>query len=552
MGNLYLNSLAPWEEKKQYLEIVKLGTSLKEQTEAIQLASKQQFSKYVESNNELTSQVISNQKITNDLIKTEIKSLNYSIGEISEGLQGLQSSFEWGIASVVWQIEQNRTLLLNILDVLKAPLDTQAKELRTRAQEAFSNGWFDDAEIDYLESEEKNRYDFTVHISLGLIYLFHKINKEKALEYFEKAIKYAKPKSNYYTSYALLHKAIIMLDLNKVEEAERATQEAITLSPDLREAYYQNAQYNALLGNTELSFKSLIHCVKYDINYLLKYDNDPLFEKCKAELNNSLENVRKEFAERTSEKLKISKDKLNSILQFLTNNSSHEKIDKDFDEIILEIEKQLSRIDQLENIISQSGIFDIYLIKEENNKEIRDEIKIISDNIKEKLSAKLNEYSVVIKSYCGLCSKDEEYGYSGSIYKLKEEYQERIKKEEEYYSHTFGSLGWSLSSTITFIGLFLLPLISISILLFGLVGAIDLSKTLKISGLLLIPFFPIFIRMKYTNYKYKKLEKLYNEEPEEVINALATVKLIQEKRDQLSNIYWQIENFSKEINPVKS
>jgi len=552
MGNLYLNSLAPWEEKKQYLEIVKLGTSLKEQTEAIQLASKQQFSKYVESNNELTSQVISNQKITNDLIKTEIKSLNYSIGEISEGLQGLQSSFEWGIASVVWQIEQNRTLLLNILDVLKAPLDTQAKELRTRAQEAFSNGWFDDAEIDCLESEEKNRYDFTVHISLGLIYLFHKINKEKALEYFEKAIKYAKPKSNYYTSYALLHKALIMLDLNKVEEAERATQEAITLSPDLREAYYQNAQYNALLGNTELSFKSLIHCVKYDINYLLKYDNDPLFEKCKAELNNSLENVRKEFAERTSEKLKISKDKLNSILQFLTNNSSHEKIDKDFDEIILEIEKQLSRIDQLENIISQSGIFDIYLIKEENNKEIRDEIKIISENIKEKLSAKLEEYSVEIKSYCGLCSKDEEYSYTGSIYKLKEEYQKKIQKEKEYYGHTFGSLGESLSTTIYNIGLVFLPIISICIFLFGLNAGKDLNILLKISGFLLIPFIPILIRSMYARNKYKKLEKLYNEEPEEVINALASVKLIKEKRDQLSKIYWQIENFSKEINPDKS
>jgi len=56
----------------------------------------------------------------------------------------------------------------------------------------------------------------------------------------------------------------------------------------------------------------------------------------------------------------------------------------------------------------------------------------------------------------------------------------------------------------------------------------------------------------YARNKYKKLEKLYNEEPEEVINALASVKLIKEKRDQLSKIYWQIENFSKEINSVKS
>ena len=91
--------------------------------------------------------------------------------EITEGFQELQATFDWGFTELIWQIEQERKVLKDILEVLQAPLDTQAKELKKRAEYAYQNDWIDDALKDFLESEKKNRYDFTIHQNLGNIYL---------------------------------------------------------------------------------------------------------------------------------------------------------------------------------------------------------------------------------------------------------------------------------------------------------------------------------------------------------------------------------------------
>ena len=67
------------------------------------------------------------------------------------------------------------------------------------------------------------------------------------------AIKYSTPKSSYYKSYSLIHKALILFDIGKKIEAEQTTDEAILIYPNMLEAYYQNSQYNAQLGNTKKS-----------------------------------------------------------------------------------------------------------------------------------------------------------------------------------------------------------------------------------------------------------------------------------------------------------
>ncbi len=48
-----------------------------------------------------------------------------------------------------------------------ALLNTQAKERRKRAEEAFANGWIDDADEDFLESEKLNKFNLSIHINLG-------------------------------------------------------------------------------------------------------------------------------------------------------------------------------------------------------------------------------------------------------------------------------------------------------------------------------------------------------------------------------------------------
>jgi len=282
--NLYLNELAPWERKNEYYRHIELGRDAREQTAVI----KGQTEALIATQLASTNAIIASQ----ERVAEGIDKVAYGVERVEQGIYELKAAFEWGISEVVWQIEQNRKVLRSILEVLMAPLDTQAKERRKRAENAYSNGWIDDAEEELLESEELNKYDFTIHISLGMIYLFHKINKKKALEYFEKAIKYAKPESKYYTSYALLYKALIKLDFGLIEEAEQCTAEAIEFAPDFAEALYQNAQYNSQLENIAQSLKSLEKAIKLDKNYCIKADNDNMFDPIRAEVNKLFERLR--------------------------------------------------------------------------------------------------------------------------------------------------------------------------------------------------------------------------------------------------------------------
>lgn len=175
-----------------------------------------------------------------------------------------------------------------------SPFDAKAINRKRQAQEAYEYGWIDEAEEYFLESEKIVKTDFSVHVSLGLIYLFQKIDKEKALSYFEKAIKYARPKSPYYTSYALLHKALIEFDFGQVNDAEKSSSEAIDLSPDFTEALYQNAQYNAQLKNIGKTITNLEKAIRIDKNYCVKADNDPMFDSIRNNINKLFEKLREE------------------------------------------------------------------------------------------------------------------------------------------------------------------------------------------------------------------------------------------------------------------
>lgn len=274
----YSNGLAPWERKNAYYSVIQLGKDVKTQTKTLNKQTEVLIATQIAS----TSEIISSQ----ERISEGIDNVAYGVERVEEGIYGLKAAFEWGISEVVWQIEQNRHVLQGILMVLMAPLDTQAKELRRRAEDAYTNGWFEDALEDFLESEKKNKYDFIVHISIGMIYLFQKIDKEKALEYFDKAIKYAKPKSPYHASYALLYKALIKRDFGLIEEAERYTAEAVELCPDFAEALYQNALYNALLNKPDKAIPLLRKAIEMDVNYCAKIDNENGFDKIRPYIDN--------------------------------------------------------------------------------------------------------------------------------------------------------------------------------------------------------------------------------------------------------------------------
>jgi hypothetical protein len=117
---LYLNELAPWERKNEYFHHIQMGKDLKYQTSVLHDAINNQTQARLAT----ATAIVSSQ----ERIAEGIDGLSIGIDRIEQGIEGLQATFEWGISQVVWQLEQNRSVLKNILEVLLAPLDTQAKE----------------------------------------------------------------------------------------------------------------------------------------------------------------------------------------------------------------------------------------------------------------------------------------------------------------------------------------------------------------------------------------------------------------------------------------
>ena len=315
-------ALSPIERRNEYYSNIKLGNDLSSQTQMISDASKEMISAQMKTVNSIVS--------SQERVSAGIDALSYKINDVNEGLHGLKAAFEFGISEVVWQIEQNRKVLKNIIEVLLAPLDTQAKELRKRAEEAYSNGWVDEALEDFLESEKKNKYDFSVHISLGMIYLFSKKNYEKALDYFEKAIKYSKPKSIYHTSFSLLHAALIKYKLNLVNEASILTDEACKLTPYLAEAQYQNAFYYAILNKPKESIPCLKKAINIDINYCEKILNEDSFKRIEKDVNKmfvELRNIEKQKALKKYDTIKTIKNSILDLIDKVTEIGINQKTD---------------------------------------------------------------------------------------------------------------------------------------------------------------------------------------------------------------------------------
>jgi tetratricopeptide (TPR) repeat protein len=398
----YANQLAPWEIKKEYYRTISLGKDVREITKALNNQTKALIASQIAS----TSAIIASQ----DRIAEGIDSLAVGVDRAEQGIYELRSAFEWGISEVVWQIEQNREVLKTILEILMAPLDTQAKERRKRAEEAFANGWIDDAETEFLESEKLNKFDFSIHISLGIIYLFHNIDKTKALSYFEKAIKYARPKTPYHTSYALLHKALIKFDLAEIDDAERCAAEAIQLCPDFTEALYQDAQYNAQLKNMAKSISNPEKAIKKDKYYCLKAHKDPLFDPIRERVNELFEKLRNDEKQRALQSfahISTKYDKVYPVVAELSKETFTET--SSFVKEIGEIQEQLS---DLRKRIGRDSYFDFIDINRSYSGQIQGKMESLISGIKEKIKSVVDSCEGGIRS-AKSGHKDKIRGYLG-------------------------------------------------------------------------------------------------------------------------------------------
>ncbi len=384
----YLDKLAPWEERRAYYNNIKPGNSITKMKEAL----KKQTQKMITAQIASTDSIISSQERKDDVIQD----IEYDIKSVGKGMFGLKAAFEWGISDVVWLIEKDTEDFKEVMIAISRASNTQIDRLRDKAEGAYASGKMDNALVYFTELEPYTTKDFSVCTSLGMIYLFHKINKKKALEYFEKAVKYARSLSAYYASYALLYKALIKRDFGLIEEAEGCTNEAVKLSPDFAEAVYQNAQYNALLKRPEKAVSLLKKAIKEDIIYCLKINGERDFNGIKPEIIKLYEEIRNEKNGEVKEKLKEEKKRAD-----LINNAvnSIQRLGYDVPENYSVELFQKGENNEIDKMLENNSIFDAHIagillallskklqLKKELLRRKGDEILIKIDDQMQKLS----------------------------------------------------------------------------------------------------------------------------------------------------------------------
>lgn len=204
--------------------------------------------------------------------------VQYEVQRVGEGIDRLRADFHILMGEVIWKLDIQQATLTSLLDAIRAPLDTAAKELRFRAEDAYRNGWHEEALQDLLESEKKNYQDFVAHRCIANIYFYHLVDLEKARTYFQKAAKYSRPRDARQSAEAGFFAGIAAGLLQDYEGAARHMDETLGLNPDFSEAHYMRASFAALLKQSESACSHLEKAVEADFRYFYRSESDPVFE----------------------------------------------------------------------------------------------------------------------------------------------------------------------------------------------------------------------------------------------------------------------------------
>jgi tetratricopeptide (TPR) repeat protein len=224
-------------------------------------------------------------------------SIELGFDKLSNGIDELKADFNIMMGDMIWKLEVQNETLASILRTLQAPLDTQAKELRYRAEDAYQNGWYQEALRDFLESEKKNYQDFAVHRSIGNIHFYHLVDLARSREYYCKAAKYARPRDAHQAAEAEYFAGVVCSVQQNFPNALRHMGEACELNPDFHDAYYMRACFAAMAGDVITTVRSLEAGIRGDGRYHERAKASRAFDSAQPQVVNLLDELMQEIKE---------------------------------------------------------------------------------------------------------------------------------------------------------------------------------------------------------------------------------------------------------------
>ncbi len=231
-----------------------------------------------------------------------LSGLELSVEKLIGGIGQLGADFNLLMGDLVWKFELRQETLTNILQEIRlAEFEREARAYRSRAERAYLNGWHEEALGDFLEAEKRNYPDYAVHRSIAVIYLYHLIDLTKALEYFRKAAKYARPSDARQSAEAHYFAGIVCLAQQRLKAAFTHLQEAVSLDPELFEAHYLKSCLAVRLNNYEIAISSLESAIKGDARYYERARTDAGFDEVRSEVQILLDRLMQPLQEKIVE-----------------------------------------------------------------------------------------------------------------------------------------------------------------------------------------------------------------------------------------------------------
>ncbi len=229
-------------------------------------------------------------------------SIEFGLDRLACGLDELNADFNFLLGDVIWKLELHQETLSNILHEIRlAEFEREARAYRSRAEKAYLNGWYEEALTDFLEAEKRNYPDFAVLRSIANICLYHLVDLSKALEYFGKAAKYARPSDTRQSAEAHYFAAISHAAQRQFNEGIEELNEAVALNPRLYEAHYQKACLAAMLGDWRAAVVSLECAILGDPRYYERAKCERSFDSVRRRVQDLLDRLMEPVQEKIAQ-----------------------------------------------------------------------------------------------------------------------------------------------------------------------------------------------------------------------------------------------------------
>jgi len=499
-----------------YPQYLQAGSFVKDITSQISKQTEQ----YVASNQELAEVFESGFDAVSNTLEWGFNRVEDIMHGVATSIDLLRSDFNYNMGLLIEKVQIQNKLLSDLLDkldaihkTLESPMLTQAREYYRIGCERLAKGLLDKALEAFSEANKKNDADFFTQFHIGKLYLYgvdeddNVLDLEKAKRHLLFAARFAKAEINIdeifskFAAEALLHASIAIYaqlgekefldDSNKtntyLQEAKNLVIEAITLHPDLTEAFYHLAKYSALLNEPKISVSNLEKAIVLDRNYAVKVDVDHSFDNIRQQVLTLLVKLNNDKKLEAQTRINQAKQAINDLslwhpeesdslnLQFSECKQNLEKSKEHLDsgtffgfldaislvdsiilstskiehEKINTIKEQINRtVRETENFLSEARMLEHFLIKGEVEKEFQTIEKLT-------LKAKSHLDKISYESFTSALSNVKEA--ASRMYSAKEIIQDRseakrLSKLRDEASSRFAKKGAVIGAIVGMIG----------------------------------------------------------------------------------------------------